>query len=330
MKILILTQDEIKKIITMKEAIDVVEKVFSYQAEGLTVMPEKIYLTLSEYNGDFRAMPAYIKPLNICGIKWVCSYPDNKKYNLPTVMAILILNDPKTAQPLAILDATYITNLRTGAAGAVAVKYLVNREVDTISFIGCGKQAEFQFLAIKEIKKFNTVKVYDVNLQTVQRFTNFVHSYGYKVFITKNVKECVFDADIVCTTTPSKKPVVKLEWLKKPVHINAIGADAPGKQELEISILKNSTIVVDNYEQAMHSGEVNVAVKKGIITKKDIFAELGEIVSGKKKLKKDKQITIFDSTGLAIQDVAVGWYIYRKARKSDAGSVLDFKMKDIL
>jgi len=141
-----------------------------------------------------------------------------------------------------------------------------------------------------------------------------------KLISTESIEDCVGESDIVITTTPSRKPLVKLEWLKKGTHINAIGADARGKQELDPAILKEAKVVVDAWEQASHSGEINVPLKRGLISRRDIFADIGEIVVGKKKgrITKD-ELTVFDSTGLAIQDVAICDLIYKTALKNKTG-----------
>ncbi|MFC2061687.1 ornithine cyclodeaminase family protein [Elusimicrobiota bacterium] len=322
-KVLILSQNEIKRLIKIKEANDIIEKAFFAYGKKRVRMPAKIYLDLPEYNGDFRAMPAYIKDLEACGIKWVCSYSDNRKHKLPSVMATIILNDPKNAYPLAILEATHLTNLRTGAAGAAAAKYLAKNDSKVLSLVGCGVQAKFQMLSLKENFRFESVKIWGVTSKEMQAFKKEMQTKKIEVIPSKNIKECVSDADIVCTTTPSRKPLVKLSWLKKGAHINAIGADAEGKQELDSQILKNSVIVVDDYKQASHSGEINVPLKKKIISKRNIYANIGEIVSGSKKAVDKDRLTVFDSTGLAIQDVAVSRFIYDKAKKKKAGNWLN-------
>jgi len=136
----------------------------------------------------------------------------------------------------------------------------------------------------------------------------------------KNIKECVHNCDIVVTTTPSRRPLIKLNWIKRGVHINAIGADAPGKQELDPDILKNAKVVIDDWKQASHSGEINVALRKKIISKRNIQCSIGEIVNSKKKVRKSKlDITVFDSTGLAVQDVAIATLIYKSAIKQRRG-----------
>ena len=141
--------------------------------------------------------------------------------------------------------------------------------------------------------------------------------------VSNTVEDCVKDSDIVVTTTPSRFPLVNLEWLKQGVHINAIGADAKGKQELDPQILKRAKIVVDAWEQAAHSGEINVPVRNGELSKEDIYANIGEIVTGKKEaMTNSEEITVFDSTGLAIQDIAIANIIYRKAIKSKKGKYI--------
>jgi alanine dehydrogenase len=143
---------------------------------------------------------------------------------------------------------------------------------------------------------------------------------GLNILPKKNVEDAVKGCDILVTTTPSTQPIVKNEWISEGMHINAIGSDAPGKEELDPEILKRAKIVVDDIEQAWHSGEINVPAAKGIISKADIYAELGEIIVGKKVGREsDEEITIFDSTGLAIQDLATATLVYKKAREKNLG-----------
>jgi len=309
----VLTRKDVESIISMKEAINAVEEAFRLYATSKAIMPPKVYLTLED--GDFRAMPSYL--MGYAGVKWVNSHPKNPEKGLPTVMAVFILNDPKNGFPLAIMDATFLTSLRTGAAGGVAAKHLARENSKVFGFIGCGKQAIFQLLAIKEIFDIELVKAYDISEKAELAFKEFCKKEGVDCMITNAKDAC--DCDVLITTTPSTSPVVKKDWIKEGTHINAIGADAPGKQELEIEILKKSKIVVDDLEQALHGGEVNVAHSLGIIRRENIYATLGEIVAGIKKGREGNEITIFDSTGLAIQDLAVAKIVYEKAVKKDLG-----------
>jgi len=313
LKTLLLSRHEIEKLLTMGEALEAVENAFSLKAQGKAIMPGKIYLNLPDYHGDFRAMPAYID--GSAGMKWVSVYPDNRQYNLPTVMALIILCDPNTSYPLAIMDGTHITNMRTGAAGGIAVKYLARKDSSVVGMIGAGKQAEAQLLAISEIlPRIDEVKVYSLPEETSQRFSRKM-STGLNTNIHPvETVEAAAQADIVVTTTFATDPVVKKAHINPGTHINAIGADAQGKQELEASLLLGAKIVIDELEQARHSGEINVPFSRGLLKTDDIYGTLGEIAAGMKKGREnDNEITIFDSTGLAIQDIICAKLVYEKA-----------------
>ena len=312
---LLLRRHEIEELLSMSEALRVVEKAFKLKAQGKAIMPSKIYLNLPEYHGDFRAMPAYID--GIAGVKWVSAYPNNREFNLPSVLATIILCAPNTSCPLAIMDGTYITSLRTGAAGGVAVKYLARRDSTTIGIIGAGRQAETQLLAISEVlPRIEEVKVFDQYGDASRRYAaRMVTKLNIKIRPVKTV-EAATEADIVVTTTPSRKPIVKKQHIRSGTHINAIGADARGKQELEADLLTSAKIVIDDIEQACHSGEINVPLSQGQLKVEDIYGTLGEVVAGMKQGREnDKEITIFDSTGLAIQDMICAKLVYEKAKE---------------
>lgn len=319
LEILFLAQDEIKKLLSIDDAIKLVEYAFKKHALRQVQMPSKIYLNYTRYKGDLRTMPAFIEPLGASGVKVVNVHTLNKKIGLPTVMAVFVLVNPKTGAPLSVMDATYITDLRTGAAGAVAVKYLARKNSSVLGLVGAGRQAQFQLLAISRIKKLRTVKVCALTEKEADKFSKNMAEKTKMQITACDIKE-VCNSDIISTTTPVRSPIVKNDWIRAGTHINAIGADAPGKQELEIAILKRARIFLDDFEQASHSGEVNAGISNGDITKKDIKGEIGEIILGKKIGRvNNNDITIFDSTGLAVQDVVLAFHAYKKAIKKSMG-----------
>ncbi|MEI8349069.1 MAG: alanine dehydrogenase [Candidatus Omnitrophota bacterium] len=320
MKTLLLDGASIKKFFKMKDAIRAVEFAFKEYGYGRTQMPSKIYLHLDKYGGDFRAMPGYIERLRACVVKWVNVHPANKRKGLPTVMAVMVLSDPSCGLPLCIMDGTYATSLRTGAAGAVAAKYLARKNSRILALVGCGIQARAQLLALREIFKIQEVRLWDKDKNACSRLKIELRQSNEIYVIISSPEECVQGADIIVTTTPSRKPFLKYAWLKQGAHINAIGADAKGKEELQPQILKKAKVVVDSWEQACHSGEINVPFRRGAISRKNIYADIGEIVTGKKKSRiNQKEITVFDSTGLAIQDVAIADAIYKRALVAHKG-----------
>ncbi|MCA9398414.1 MAG: ornithine cyclodeaminase family protein [Candidatus Omnitrophica bacterium] len=323
MKTLILTRQQIKPLLSMSRAIRAVEEVFKVQGQNKVQMPAKIYLDLKKYHGDFRAMPAFVESLNAVTLKWVNSHSQNAKFQMPAVMAVLILSDPRNGFPLCIMDGTYATDIRTGAAGAVAAKYLASKDSKVVSLVGCGRQAQTQLEALEQLFKIEQVRVWGHEEVVMKSFKKVMPSFRRRMVLCPSIKECVTDGDIVVTTTPSRKPIVKLNWLKKNVHVNAIGADAAGKQELDPMILKKGKVVIDDWAQASHSGEINVPLKKKQISRWNVYAELGELVSRKKPFAPLKNtITVFDSTGLAVQDTAVAHLIYKEARKKKTGKLI--------
>jgi alanine dehydrogenase len=210
------------------------------------------------------------------------------------------------------MDATEITAYRTGAAAAIASKYLARRDSHTIGIIGAGFQAHTQILAHAELFDPISINVFDVSKTAVDRL---MHSFPQ--FSVKNcsIQEAVA-SDIVCTLTPSRSPIIKKEWIAAGTHINAVGADAPGKQELDPLILKEAVVVVDDLKQASSSGEINVPVQKGIYSIGEIYGTLAELVVGKKKARTDNRlITVFDSTGIAVEDIAVAKLLFEKAQQ---------------
>lgn len=321
---LILSRSEIQSLIQMKQAIAAVEKVFHEYGLGRASMPPKIYLDLPQFKGDFRAMPAFASGVGKASLKWVNAHSDNLRLGFPSVMAVIILSDPKTGFPLSIMDGTFLTSIRTGAGGAVAAKYLARTDSTVVGLVGCGTQARTQLQGLRQVFKIKAVRVWGKEEKLLKSFVTDMKRPGEQMTAVKDVQRAVTDCDIVVTTTPSRGPLVLRQWVNPGTHINAIGADAAGKQELAPAILKDAKVVVDDFRQASHSGEINVPFEKGILKEKDIHAELGQIVSGQKKGRTSAQeITVFDSTGLAIQDLAMADLVYRMALKKKKGRAIN-------
>ena len=282
-----------------REVNQAVEAVFREHARGHVQMPPKVYITFE--HGDFRTMPAYVPALGIAGVKIVNVHPDNRAAGLPTVMALTVILDVDTGIPKAIINATRLTDMRTGAAGAVAAKYLSPKKEVALGVIGSGKQAEAQVEAISKELTITGIRVWSRDEKNALAFASRFRDFS----CTPASIEKACDADVVVTTTPSRKPLVMHEWIHEGTHINAIGADAPGKEELDPLILKRAKVFVDDRPQAIHSGEINVPITKGLFHSHDIAGTLGEVIVGVKGRRKPDEITVFDSTGLAIQDLAI-------------------------
>lgn len=276
-----------------------VEAAFADHGKGLVQMPPKIYITLPQ--GDFRTMPAYLPTLGIAGVKVVNVHPNNPSRGLPTVMALTIVLDIATGKPEAIINATKLTDMRTGAAGAVAAKYLAPKREVVLGVIGTGRQAEAQVAATAQELAIRGIRVWSRNPVHAERFCKSIRETDCRVLSLEQVCDC----DVLITTTPSRQPLVESDWIHEGTHINAIGADAPGKEELDPALLCRASVFVDDPAQAVHSGEINVPIARGLFRKEDIAGTLGEVVTGKRGRRRPDEITLFDSTGLAIQDLAI-------------------------
>jgi alanine dehydrogenase len=317
MSTLFLGREQVLPLLDMKEIVAVVEEAFGEWARGRVTMPPKSYLTLDK--GDFRAMPAAVP--GAAGVKWVNVHPQNPQLGLPTVMAVIIYNDPDTGYPLAVMDGTDITAYRTGAASAVASKYLARPDAASIGLIGAGRQAYTQLMAHAAVMDIKLVKVYDLRPEAVERLIAAFPQYRMEAASLAEAAAC----DIVCTLTPAREPVVRKEWLSPGAHINAVGADAPGKEELEPDILINARIVVDDLKQSTTSGEINLPLSRGLLSPERIYATLGEVVAGQKPGRHSREeITVFDATGLAFEDIACARLVYEKAGQNPELLRLDF------
>lgn len=318
-----LSLSQVKSLISMEEAVQVVEGAFAAAGRGQVQMPPKSYLTFSDHDGDLRSMPAYI-PGGGAGVKIVTVHPQNGEKGLPTVMAVAVLNDPATGLPLALMDATELTAIRTGAGGAVATKWLADAGATEIGLIGAGVQAHHQLDAHRFVMDIERVVVFDPRRDRAEAIAATAEDLvpGVRTEVADSVAEAC-DADVVVTTTPARSPVVEDSMIVRPhTHVNGIGADAEGKQEVDPALLRRMAVVVDNWEQASHSGEINVPVSEGWFSKDDVAAELGEVVAeGRTDIR--GRPSLFDSTGLAIQDLATAKLVYDRAVERDEGTLLD-------
>lgn len=327
MKTLFLGEAQIKRLLTMKMTLNAVEEAFRAFGKREVLMPPKVYLNYTKYNGDIRVMPSYVERLGISGVKIVNVHPDNpKRHKLRSVMATLLMIDPKNGAPIAVFDATHITLMRTGAAAGVASKYLARKDATTLGLVGTGKQAWTQLEAVVMVRPIKRVLAYDISRKASEEFVrNFQRPYRKLTFeIAPSIEACVSQSDIVCTLTPVREPIVHADWVRPGTHINAMGADAEGKQELDPTLLKRAKVVIDDWAQASHSGEINVPLRQGLFAQEDVYAEIGEIVAGLKPGRtSDTDITIFDSTGLGVQDLVTGAKVYRLAKTRGLGKYFD-------
>ena len=323
METLLLNPGDVDENARMPELIVALEEAFAAYEQGNVQMPAKSYIDLPQYSGDFRSMPAYMDAgdWDAAGIKWVNVHTDNpEEYDLPTVLGTMVYSDPRNALPLAIMDGTTLTRKRTGAAAAVATDHLAVADASSLGIVGAGVQSYTQLEAISVVRDIETVVVSDVRDAAVAKFIDrFEDEFDVRAGSIEDAASC----DVLSTVTPVEDPIVPADAVGEHTHVNAMGADAPDKHELADDLLANATIVIDDHEQCTHSGEINVPYAAGLLTDDDIYAELGEIVTdavaGRGEAGGPEGVTVFDSTGLAIQDVAAAHVVYEHANEKGNG-----------
>ena len=321
-EVLILTRKEVEYCLSMKRTIDAVREAYIAFANDRVQMPPVMHLDIEKYNGEVDIKSGFVEDFDLIGTKIASGYYDNHKLGLPPGIAIIVLLDLKTSMPLAIMDGTYITAYRTGAAGAVAASVLARKDSTKVGIIGAGTQGRMQILALKELFQLEEIRVWDIDEKMAQKYSiEMSELLGIDVKNFTNREEVVRGSDIVVTVTPSKKALVEVEWIEKGMHINAIGADGPGKQELDPAIVKLADkVVVDSLSQCKRIGEIQHALSLGLIKEQDVHGEIGEILIGKKVGRESNdEITFFDSTGLAAQDIAAAHVVLEAAKEKKLG-----------
>jgi ornithine cyclodeaminase/alanine dehydrogenase len=316
---LLLSDDEISRLLSMGEAMDAVEKAFGEFAKGSVKMPARSTIMLDRYSGSISFMPSYLPESGALATKIISIYPRNPEKGLPTTVAWIVVNDPETGMIEALLDGTYLTAMRTGAVTGVAARYLAPKDSRVAAVIGCGVQGKTQAMAVSEACELETIRLFDLSDERMKRFAEEMGpKLGVDVIPSSSGAEAVADADVVVTATTSKNPVVYREWLGDRVHVSAIGAFYPDWRELDTATVSEAKVVVDSREAIMEeAGDILIPISEGAITEDHIHAELGELVIGNKKGRTPEDgLTVFKSVGLAIQDSSVANLVMKKWRES--------------
>lgn len=327
-KTLILGRNEMIGLLSPDEYNNCVEQAYRMHGEGRYYMDPKGHIVLDRFAGEWEAMPSYIEEPHAAACKWVSIRENNReRYNLPTVFSILIYTDPETGFPLAIVDGSYHTVMRTGAAAAVSAKWMARKNSKILAIAGAGHMAEGALATCNEIFPWSDVRIWSRSQKTLDHFVEQQQPKynNFSIRASTNLEEIVRGADVLVTLTPARQPIVKAEWISPGTHIAAVGADKPGDQELDGVLLTQARIFVDDIRQCRSDGEINVPLSQGLITEAGIAGEIGEVVTGKKAGRtSDEEITIFDSTGIALQDSATVPLEYQRA--VDAGVGIEKKM----
>jgi ornithine cyclodeaminase len=311
MELRVLSQKDVRRTVSMAQAIEIVKGAFVQLSADKAVVPIRTQLEVARHEGITLFMPAYLQESDDLGLKIVSVFPHNLEMGLPTIHALVTVVDAETGRPAAIMDGTYLTALRTGAASGAATDLLARTDARVAAVFGAGAQGRTQLEAVCQVRDIEKAWIYDINREVAGKYAEEMRERGGRIsgdlVVASSSSEAVREADVICTATTATSPVFADADLKAGVHINAVGAFTPEMQEIPEDTIKRARLVVDSREACWaEAGDLIIPRDKGLISETDIYAELGEIAAGTKcGRESNEEITFFKSVGNAVQDVSV-------------------------
>jgi ornithine cyclodeaminase/alanine dehydrogenase len=318
---LILSRSDVLSIIRMERVIDAVERAHSEHAAGRATQPTRATVGLHGTPSAVLPMTAAIPKLHAVGLKLLSIFPENAGTPVPVLNAVVVLVDPETGRCDAVLEGGVLTAYRTAAASAVASKYLAREDSRVLGLIGAGIEARTHLDAIRAVRPIERVVVWSRTRETAERFARDVADRGLPIEVVETAEEAAVSADVLCTLTPSKDPIVRGEWFRPGLHVNAVGTHWITHRELDTEAVTRSRVVVDSREaNEAESGDLMIPVAEGAIERTHFEAELGQVLSGDRPGRQaEDEITMYQSVGVAIQDVATGRMLIEQALESGVG-----------
>ena len=325
--VLMLSRSDVKGLITMPEAIEALRKAHAEFSRGEAEMPVRSVILIPEIGGWFGVMPAYLRGSGALGLKSVTVFKGNPGMGIPATLGLSVLLDPTTGAPLSVMEAGYLTGVRTAAASGVATDLLSRKEAIELAILGAGAQGRFHLMAMMAVRpSIRRVRVYDAIRENAERYRDEMQTAtAATIEVVGSPENAVRGADIVVTTSTSKVPIVEHDWLKPGAHINGVGAHSPDARELAGEVIANARVVVDSREAALkEAGDLLMPMSDGLVTARQLSDELGEVIAGTKPGRtSEEQITVYKSVGIAIQDMAVASLVYSKALAAGVGTKVD-------
>ena len=326
MEILVISQSQVQELLPMKECLNVMEEVLKALARDNAHMPMRSAMWLPDKVGLLGMMPAFIGGSKVMGIKIVSVFPGNHGTEYDSHQGAVMLFETEHGKPLAIVDASAITAIRTAATSAVATDLLARKDAGDLAILGSGVQARGHLEAIMLVRRIRRVRVWSLPLDDARLFAGHMSKrHGIKVEPVETARAAVQGADIICTTTPAPEPVLFGDWIMDGAHINAVGSCAPQARELDTDAVAKSRLFVDRREATLNeAGDFLIPKKEGAIGDDHILGEIGDILVGDLDGRKsESEITLFKSLGLAVEDLASAHYVYRKALERHIGTSVE-------
>jgi ornithine cyclodeaminase len=303
------TEDEIRAAVSPADAVRMIRGAFRADGLGETTVPDVINLAIPGTQGEFHIKTAYVAGIPYVAVKVASGFYENPARGLPTGTGLMALFDASTGTPAALLlDNGYLTDVRTGAAGAVAADFLARSTIETVGVIGSGVQARHQIRCLREVRRFTRLVAWSIDRDGLSAYCDEMRdTLGLDVFAARDAEAVARAADVLITATPSRAPIVMSGWVRPGTHVTALGADGPGKQELDPQLIAAADLfVVDRLSQCRRLGELQHALAGRLMREEDVYAELGQIVAGKLRGRtRDCEITVADLTGVGFQDTAI-------------------------
>jgi alanine dehydrogenase len=325
--VLLVNQEEVERFLPMGACMKAMERVLAALARGEAQLPLRTILWLPEKAGALGLMPAHLATDKVLGLKAVTFFHGNEGTELDTHQGAVLLFEAERGRLLALIDATSITAIRTAAVSGVATKLLARQDAADLALVGSGVQARTHLEAMLLARKLRRVRVASSSLDRARQFAEGQgRRHGITIEAVSTVREAVQGADIVCTVTSARQPVVEGAWLSPGAHINAVGSSVPFARELDTAAVVRSRLYVDRRESTLNeAGDFLIPKKEGAIGDDHIVGEIGEVLIGKAAGRTTQdEITLFKSLGLAIEDVASARHIYEEARRTGTGRFLPF------
>jgi ornithine cyclodeaminase/alanine dehydrogenase-like protein (mu-crystallin family) len=325
--VLLVSQEEVGKLLPMADCIGAMERALAALARGEAQLPLRSILWLPEKVGALGLMPAHLAPDKVLGVKAVTFFHGNEGTELDTHQGAVLLFEAERGSLLAIIDATSVTAIRTAAASGVATKLLAREDAGDLALVGSGVQARTHLEAMLAVRRLRRVRVASLSVERAKRFAEGQGKrHGIVIEVAPTVREAVEGADIVCTVTSAREPVVEGAWISPGAHVNAVGSSVPFARELDTAAVVKSRLYVDRRESTLNeAGDFLMPKNEGAIGDDHIVGEIGEILIGQAAGRRSpEEITLFKSLGLAIEDVAAARHIYEEARRTGTGRFLPF------
>ena len=325
---LVLNSSEIKKCVQLNgQLIPIIEDAFKSLALGKTTMPPILRLDIEKYHGESDVKAAYIDGLDSYAIKVASGFFNNPNLGLPSSNGLMILLDSKTGMLKSVLlDKGYLTDVRTAIAGAIAAKHLSNPESSNVGIIGAGIQAKMQLEALLLVRNIKTAYIWSRDSKKTNTFVkNIKDKINIKIIACESPEQTVNLSEILITCTPSKSPIIKSEWLKKGLHITAMGSDAEMKNELDPKIIKDCDhYIPDSQSQTSILGELNHAIKAGLVSAEKKYNELGSVIINSNLGRRNiNDVTVADLTGTGVQDTAIARHTYKISADKGFGIMIE-------